>query len=215
MTDQSYPIAVQRALDELPPGARTAALAQLPFARGLDDQLTVVTDAWLRCAAGSNATDTTRWIANCRRREALDNRRAGRAVEFMDDSLPFGLGEPILVEQDPMAGLLAAEAAEVYQEGLRAAGIAVDAAPATIELLQSLPVEETARRCRRSLRAVQSHMRWLLLCELAGQLTLPRVPCATEVFRARGLGVYVGKVELLGLATVCESLHTRMLGDAA
>jgi len=215
MIDHSYPIAVQRALDELLPAARAAALAQLPFARGLDDQLTVVADAWLRCAAGSDATSATRWIASGRQREALDNRRAGRAMDFTDDSLPFGLGEPMLAEQDPMAALLAMEAAEVYQGGLRAVGIDVDAAPATIELLPSLPVEETARRCRRSLRAVQSHMRWLLVCELAGQLTLPRVPRAMEVFRARGLGIYVGKLELPSLAAVCEPFHTRMLGDMA
>lgn len=188
MNDRSYPHCVQRALAELSPEAQAAALAQLPFAQGIDDQLTVVADAWLRCAAGSDAAGASRWIASKRRREFLDNRSAGRAVEIVDDSLPFGLGEPNLVEQDPMAALLAAEAAQVYQAELRAAGVAVDAAPATVGTVQGLATVDAARLAHRCARSVQVHMRDMCRAELGGQSSLPGIPPASEVYRARALG---------------------------
>jgi hypothetical protein len=188
LNDRSYPHCVQRALAELSPEAQAAALAQLPFAQGIDDQLTVVADAWLRCAAGSDAAGASRWIASKRRREFLDNRSAGRAVEFVDDSLPFGLGEPNLVEQDPMAALLAAEAAQVYQAELRAAGVAVDAAPATVGTVQGLATVDAARLAHRSTRSVQVHMRDVCRAELDGQGSLPGIPAAGEVYRARAIG---------------------------
>lgn len=187
MTDHLHPYAVQRALDALPPSARCAAVAQLPFARGLDDQLTVVADAWLRCATGSSSASAARWIGSNRRREALDNRRAGRAMDIFED-LPFGLGEPKLVEQEPLAALLAAEAVQVYRAGLRAAGVDVDAAPSTIGTGQGLATVDTARLAHRSTRSVQVHMRNVCRAEIDGQGSLPGIPAAGEVYRARAIG---------------------------
>lgn len=188
MSDRTYPQPVQRVLAELSPAALAAALAQLPYARDLDDQLTVVADAWLRCAAGSDAAGASRWIASKRRREFLDNRSAGRAGEIVDDSLPFGLGEPNLVEQDPMAALLAAEAVQVYRAELRSAGVALDAAPATIGTVQGLATVDAARLVRRCARSVQAHMRDVCRAELNGQGALPGIPAAGEVYSARALG---------------------------
>lgn len=187
MTDHCYPIAVQRALDELPPAAQIAAVAQLPFARGLDDQLTVVADAWLRCATGTDADAASRWIGSQRRREALDMRRAGRAAD-VHGSLPFGLGEISLVEQDPLAALLADEAERIYRAALREAGIDVDAAPATVGTVEALATSDAARRSHRSARSVQTRMRDLTRAELGGQGSLPGIPAAAEVYHARSLG---------------------------
>lgn len=203
MTDRSYPIAVQRALDELPPVAQAAALAQLPYARGEEEQLNIVTDAWLRCAQGSDYVDTVRWIRSRRRRDRQDMRRAGTALDVMDDgdrkrwinglgrrdnSLPFGRRMTMLVDQDPLASLLARERLDEYQDGLRAVGIMVDAAPATIDTLPALSVMEVVTRIHRGLRAVQTAMRRICCAELAGQGVLPGIPSAREVYRARALG---------------------------
>lgn len=191
-THAHYPAAVRRALDTLPAAARAAAESQLPFARGLDDQLTVVADAWLCCEAGSDSAGAARRIASTRRRESLDGRRAGRAVDIGGDHLhlhlPFGLGEPQLVEQDPLAALLAGEAARVYREGLREAGIAADAAPATVGTQAALATADVAVLAHRCARSVQSRMRGRCRAELGGQGTLPGVPPAGEVYRARALG---------------------------
>lgn len=188
MADRRYPIAVQRMLDVLPPAAQAAALAQLPFARGLDDQLTVVSDAWLRCALGDDADGAARWMASSRRREGLDMRRAGHAVDIMDDAAPSGLGKSQWVEDDPLACLLAAEAVQIYQAGLLAAGIVVDAAPSTIGTGQGLATADVAQLAHRGLRAVQTRMRRTCRAELDGQGVLPGMPAAAEVYRARALG---------------------------
>ena len=175
MSDRAYPREVQRQLADLPLEILPAALQQLPFARGLEEQLDVVTDAYFKFREGKAAPAASRAIWSDRRRAKKDMRRAGSAADAST-----------LVDMD---STFASLVAEEYQAATLAAGWASAAAPATIGQEPALTVALVALACHRSLRAVQSRMRCACRAELGGQGVLPGVPAAGDVYLARALGV--------------------------
>jgi len=184
MTERDYSKRVQRALDALPPAALAAALDQLVFTKGEDEQLTVVTDSFIHVAAGSDATAAVRCIRSERKRERKDMRRAGSALDVTTAS-DVGL----VSEQDPCSTAIAAEAFYLYQASAIKAGWSRAAAPATIGLEPALSVVLAARGCRCGLRTVQNKMRDICRAERDGQGVLPGVPLARDVYTTRALGV--------------------------
>jgi len=174
MTERTYSQRVQRTLDVLPSAVLSAALEQLTYARGLDDELITIAEVWRLVEEGRDAAGVARWFRDSRWREAHDMRLAGRAADTSD-----------LVNLDPTSASLAA--AE-YQAAALAAGWANAAAFATIGQEPALPVVLVARACHRGLRIVQTRMRGVCRAELGGQGVLPGVPAAVDVYRARALG---------------------------
>ena len=181
MNNHFIPPRVQRSLDALQPTALAAAQSQLPWARGIEAQLTVVADAFMLTADGRNASGASVGIWSNRRRERDDQRRPGSA----DDIDAIGLAAEGM---DPLDLLLALEAIEEYEAAALAAGWAVPAAPASIGLEQALTVLNAASACRRGLRTVQARMRRVCQAELRGQGVLPGVPAADEVYTTRSIG---------------------------
>lgn len=186
MIERSYSTRVQHALAALPPAAFAAALDQLRFIKGEDDQLTLVADAWMVVAGGRDATAAARWLRSARKRELKDMRRAGTAADVSKISDVW-----LVAEQDPIAAAMGAEAAMEYQAAAVAAGWATAAAPATIGQEPALPVVLAAQASHRGLRTVQTRMRGICRAEQGGQGVLPGVPAAREVYAARALGVQV------------------------
>lgn len=174
MTERTFCHRVQRTLAALPPAARTIAIDQLAYARGLDDQLTTIHDVWLLVAEGRDVAGVARWFRDERWREAHDMRRAGAGADAAG-----------LVDQDPTAASLAVVE---YQAATLAAGWVSAAAPATVGQEPALPVALTARASHSGLRTVQTKMRSACRAEMGGQSVLPGVPAAGEVYQPRGLG---------------------------
>jgi hypothetical protein len=181
MTDHTDLSRVQRMMDALPPAARAAAERQLPFALDRDDQMAVVTDAWIFAAelAQPTADRVSQKIRDRQWRERHDARAAGWALDSATLA-DFG---------DPSSKLEDLQRAAALVEECRALGLDTPAAPASIRQEPALPVAEAARWCRRCLRSVQIKMREVCRRELAGQGVLPGVPLGRVVYTTRGLGV--------------------------
>ena len=174
MSDRTYPSEVQRQLADLPLEILPAALEQLPYARGLEEQLDVVTDAYFKFREGKAAPEASRAIWSDRRRAKKDMRRSGSAADAST-----------LADMD---STFASVAAEEYRVATLAAGWASAAAPATVGQEPALRVAVAAAACHRGLRTIQTRMRAAARAELIGQGVLPGVPTAREVYLARALG---------------------------
>jgi len=174
MTDRIYRPRVWQLLDALSPAERAAAERQLPFALDADDEFAVVADAYIFAADLVQPT-ADRISQKIRDRQMRDRRNLcwGRGAQEFDQA---SLGMAVQ-HIDPAA------LHELAQEFDQAAGCWSALADALV-----LDVCAAATRSHRSLRSVQTKMRQRCRSEAGGQLVLPGVPAAREVYSARALG---------------------------
>ena len=154
---------------------RAVLIHEFQFLRGEDEKFETLSEAYIQVRGGRSGGDLKRWLWSNRKRNGMDMRRAGAALDAAT-----------LVDMDPtMANLVAAE----YLAATVAEGWERPAAPATIGQEPCLPVALAAGASHRALRTVQTKMRSACRAELLGQGVLPGVPAASEVYKARMLGV--------------------------
>jgi hypothetical protein len=168
----TYQDTVRRTLDALLSTGRAAVERQIPFTAAGDDFLEMAADACILSLEGLTADKISQVIRDRQIRARLDQRVAGRAAALdVAQGMP-GCG---LHQSDPAELLEAMQSIEALQASDKPCGA------------RMLPVADIAGRCHRGLRSVQTTMRRICRSEAGGQMTLPGMPAAGDVYSARAL----------------------------